>query len=289
MMVLDLELTNNIDSYGACINIAPLSGQTGADCVNAGLTGLGIASLDSNVALTGDSLEFGWNVGALFDMTPKSRVGVAYRSAIKHNVSGDAVYNLNPGLQGFADDATDPSTGIGYNILQNTTLDAAADLPWSFSLSYVNELDSKWTLLADWTRTGWSNLDVITIRQAGEPPGQERTLDLEYKDTNRFSIGANYRHNPKLIYRAGLAYDETPIRSPEQTSARIPGNDRTWLSLGAGYAPSAKWSFDVGYSHLFISDTEVNNNAGASSSNATLIGTYESTVDIFSAQANFNF
>ena len=49
-----------------------------------------------------------------------------------------------------------------------------------------------------------------------------------------------------------------------------------------------KWTVDVGYSHLFISDTEINN-GGASSSNATLIGSYESSVDIFSAQATFNF
>ncbi len=283
---IDLELTNNIDSYGACINIAPLSGQTGADCVNAGLTGLGIASLDSHIKLSGDSIEMGWNVGLLYDMTPKSRIGVAYRSAIKHNVSGDAVYTLNSDLKDFADDAT---TAIGYNILQNTTLDATADLPWSFSLSYVNELDPKWTLLADWTRTGWSNLDVITIVQAGGVPGQEATLDLVYQDTNRYSLGVNYQHNEKLKLRGGLAYDETPIRSPEHTSARIPGNDRTWLSLGAGYQMSTAWSFDIGYSHLFISDTDVNNNGGSSSSNATLIGSYESKVDIFSAQANFNF
>jgi long-chain fatty acid transport protein len=285
---IDLELTNNIDSYGACINIASQSGGviTGADCVNAGLTGLGIASQDSHINLSGDSIEMGWNVGLLYDMTPKSRIGVAYRSAIKHNVSGDADYTLDPRLQPFANTATQ---NFGFNILQDTSLDATADLPWSFSLSYVNELDPKWTLLADWTRTGWSNLDVITIVQAGGVPGQEATLDLVYQDTNRYSLGVSYQHNEKMKLRGGLAYDETPIRSPEHTSARIPGNDRTWLSIGAGYRMSTAWTFDIGYSHLFISDTEINNNGGSSSSNATLIGTYESKVDIFSAQANFNF
>lgn len=99
----------------------------------------------------------------------------------------------------------------------------------------------------------------------------------------------NYQHNEKLIYRAGLALDETPIRSPEQTTARIPGNDRTWLSFGAGYDFSTAWTVDVGYSHLFLDDTEINSNTGSSSSGATLVGTYESSVDIFSVQANYNF
>lgn len=277
-----LELTNNIDSYGACTQIAP----SGADCVNAGLTGLGIASQDSKVKLDGDSLELGWNVGILYEVDDKNRLGIAYRSAIKHEVSGNADYTLDPRLQPFADGA---SAGSGFNILQDTSLAATAEMPQTFSLSYVSEFKPKWTALFDWTWTGWSSLDIITIRQAGGIPGREATLDLAYKNTNRYSVGVNYQHNDKLIYRGGLAFDETPIRSPETTSARIPGNDRKWLSFGAGYALSPDWTVDVGYSHLFISDTEANNNGGSSSSNATLVGTYESSVDIFSAQANYNF
>jgi long-chain fatty acid transport protein len=285
---LELELTNNIDSYGACINLAANSqgAFTGADCVNAGLTGLGVASQDSAVKLDGDSLEFGWNAGILYDIDDKNRIGVAYRSSIKHNVEGDASYNLDPRLQPFADGIT---AGSGFNVLQNTPLEASAELPESFSLSYAGEVNDKWTALFDWTWTGWSHLDIVTIRQKGGIPGQEATLDLAYTNTNRFSVGVNYQYTDKLIYRGGLALDQTPIRSPESTSARIPGNDRTWVSLGAGYAPSASWSFDVAYSHLFISDTEINNNGGSSSSNATLTGTYESSVDILSAQANFYF
>lgn len=285
---MEIELTNNIDSYGACINLAANSqgAFTGADCVNAGLTGLSVASQDSHVKLDGDSLELGWNAGILYDVDDKSRIGVAYRSAIKHNVEGNATYNLDPRLQPFADGVT---AGSGFNVLQTTTLEATAELPESFSFSYAGEVAPKWTALFDWTWTGWSNLDVITIRQAGGIPGQEPTLDLVYKNTNRYSVGVNYQHTEKLIYRGGLAFDQTPIRSPESTSARIPGNDRTWLSFGAGYAPSASWSYDVGYSHLFLSDTEINNNGGSSSSNATLTGTYESSVDILSAQANFFF
>jgi long-chain fatty acid transport protein len=286
---LELELTNNIDSYGACINLAANSqgAFTGADCVNAGLTGFSVASQDSAVKLDGDSLEFGWNAGILYDVDDKNRIGVAYRSSIKHNVEGDASYNLDPRLQPFADGVT---AGSGFNVLQNTPLEASAELPESFSFSYVGEVNDKWTALFDWTWTGWSHLDVVTIRQKGGIPGQEATLDLEYKNTNRYSVGVNYQHTDKLIYRGGLALDETPIRSPESTSARIPGNDRIWLSLGAGYAPSASWSFDVAYSHLFIDDTEINNFACASScSGAALIGTYESSVDILSAQANFFF
>jgi long-chain fatty acid transport protein len=278
---VDLELTNNIDSFAACANLDP----TLASC--AGLTNApSIASQDSfNVKLDGDSTEFGWNTGILIDLDDKSRLGVAYRSAIKHNVSGNATYNLHAGLAPVAAAASETT---GFNILQNTTLEAVAELPDTFSVSYVRDIDAKWTVLADWTWTGWSSLDTITIVQAGGVPGREPTLDLAYANSNRYAVGVHFKPNNQWIYRGGLAFDETPIRSPEQTSARIPGNDRTWLSLGLGYKPSSTWSLDFAYSHLFISDTNINN-IGSTSSGATLTGTYESTVDILSAQATFNF
>lgn len=269
---VDLELTNNIDSVAAC-------GKLGGGASCAGVT------RDSGLKLDGDSTEFGWNTGILIELDDKSRIGIAYRSAIKHEVSGNAAYDLDPVLQGVADAAT---AGSGFNILQNTTLEATAEMPDTFSFSYAGEMSPKWTALFDWTWTGWDSLDEIVIRQAGGVPGEEPTLELNYKNTNRFSVGVNYQHNEKLIYRGGLAFDETPIRSPESTSARIPGNDRTWLSFGAGYAPSTSWSFDVGYSHLFLSDTPINN-TGSTTSGATLTGSYESSVDILSAQVNFNF
>jgi long-chain fatty acid transport protein len=111
---------------------------------------------------------------------------------------------------------------------------------------------------------------------------------LEFQNTNRLAVGAHYKPGNKWIFRGGLAYDETPVRSDQLRSARIPDNDRTWLSLGFGYKATTSWSFDVGYSHLFISNTGIDNTSAASS-NSTLIGTYDSSVDILSAGANFNF
>ena len=236
--------------------------------------------------MDGDSTEMGWNTGILIDVDDKSRVGIAYRSAIKHEVSGDADYSIDPALTAFIDANVKPRLPPGTKFLEDTTLDATAEMPETFSVSFVSDINSQWTALFDWTWTGWSSLDTITIIQAGGIPGQEPTLDLEYANTNRYSVGVNYHHNNKLVYRGGLAFDETPIRSPEQTSARIPGNDRTWLSLGVGYAPSPGWSFDVGYSHLFLSDVKINS---TNVTGETLTGSFEASVDILSAQANFNF
>lgn len=290
---VDVKLTNAIDSAAFCSgNLAPQidlaygPGVGAATCSGAGL-GVGNggdASRDSSANLEGDDSSFGWNVGVLFDLTAKDRVGVAYRSAIKHDIKGTATFTVDAALDGIIGSFPPP----GDNLLQDTALSTFAELPQLLSISYVRDINPEWSFLADYTWTGWSSMDTIEIVYAGNPPGATSSLDLAFKNTNRLAVGAHYKPDNKWIFRGGLAYDETPVRSDQLRSARIPDNDRTWLSLGFGYKASTSWSFDVGYSHLFISNTGIDNKSAASS-NATLIGTYDSSVDILSAGANFNF
>ncbi|MCW8986382.1 MAG: outer membrane protein transport protein, partial [Gammaproteobacteria bacterium] len=63
--------------------------------------------------------------------------------------------------------------------------------------------------------------------------------------------------------------------------------DRFWVSLGFGYKMSDTSSIDVGYSHLFFDDTAINNTDASFSH--TLTGTYDISVDIFSAQYIWKF
>ena len=52
------------------------------------------------------------------------------------------------------------------------------------------------------------------------------------------------------MFRAGLAYDQSPVRDAQRTP-RLPDNDRTWLAIGAQYRASPQLAFDVGY-HVHI-------------------------------------
>ena len=79
--------------------------------------------------------------------------------------------------------------------------------------------------------------------------------------------------------------------SAERRTVRLPGNDRTWLSLGLTYMFNKDMSFDVGYSHLFIKDAPINNTLETDFGvlNATVTGEYEASVDILSAQFNWYY
>jgi long-chain fatty acid transport protein len=54
------------------------------------------------------------------------------------------------------------------------------------------------------------------------------------------------------------------------------------------YAASNQLSFDVGYAHLFLKDSHINNTTEASVAQ-NLQGTYKNNIDLLSAQLNYMF
>jgi len=162
-------------------------------------------------------------------------------------------------------------------------------LPASLSFSLAHSID-RITYLADISWTGWSSFEELRIEY--DNPAQPDSVTTEdWDDTFRYSFGIDYQYSDQIVLRTGIAYDETPVPSAERRTPRLPGNDRTWLSFGVSYIYSKELSFDVGYSHLFIDDAEIENEFESSVPTlaATLEGEYEASVDILSAQLNWQY
>lgn len=288
LQYIEATLENHIDSALTCIGIQTNTGQDPRDCVPNGVipggTGSlvpGLESQDSAQSLTGDDWNIGWNIGFLYDLDKMSRLGVAYRSSVDANLSGDVEFTVDPALQAIID-----ANPVAPLFLSNTGITAGIELPAQLSVSYVRDVDSKLTVMADITWTEWSNFDALVIEF--DNLMQPTSIQPEnWEDSYRYAIGANYQLNEKLMLRFGVALDETPVPSAEDRTARIPGNDRTWVSLGVGYEIDANTSFDIGYSHLFVDDVEINN--AVPGSGQILLGEYSADVDIFSVQANYKF
>jgi len=271
------EVTDKLDA-GFGLNIqyvdATLTNAVNYDVITSSAPGtLG----DGTVEVAGDGVGFGFNFGFLYTMDSGTRLGLAYRSKIDHKVDGTVNYSspapipVAPGVTGFNDgDAT-----------------ASITLPETVSASFYHDINDKWAVMGDWTWTRWSRFKELTYEFPGNIPGSS-TTEENWSDSSRFALGANYRINPAWLLRVGAAYDNTPIPDEYYRTARIPGNDRTWASIGFNWQASKTIGIDVGYSHLFVDDTEIENSE-SSPDGATLIGTYEADVDILSAQVVWDF
>lgn len=234
--------------------------------------------------LKGDDWGFGFNLGAIYQATPDTRLGLAYRSKIDQHIDGDVKFTRPAGLSPLLVNAT-PNGGAKADI----------SLPETLSLSAFSKVNDTWDVMGDVTWTRWSRLqELAAVRTDGALAGRDILRVKEnWSNTLRYSIGATYHYSEKLKLRAGLAYDEEALGTETRT-ARIPGNDRKWVSLGLGYQMTPASRFDLGYAHLFVSEAKIDDNQtaiGATNplSKGRVKGEYDASVDILSVQLTHNF
>ena len=235
----------------------------------------GAGTSDGFTEVDVDDWGFGWNFGALLEPTEHTRLGFAYRSKVEVELDGDL------------------TSTSAFPPAASTSAGVDASLPDTLLLSAYHEVNPQWAVMADILWTQWSRIDALVI-QLGS--GNTNTIPLKWEDTYRYAIGASYKHDDRMTFRGGLAFDETPVPSPELRPSALPDEDRTWLTFGVGYKHSKKLSFDFGYAHLFIDDTDINSTSSYSSLSAPLVeglhrvtGEYDASVDIISAQVNWKF
>lgn len=265
IMLVDVNLTSAVD-FGALLN-SPGAADGFADLEGDNLNGI-------------NDLAYGLNIGLMYDLTPNTTLGLAYRSEMDVEVEGSATFKVPT--------AAAPVLASGSFV--NTGLTAAITLPQSLSLSVAHDY-GELKVLADITWTGWSSFEELRIKY-DNPDQPDSWTTEEWEDTFRYSLGVDWQYTDKVTLRSGIAYDETAVPSAERLTPRIPGNDRTWLSFGGTYVVNPEFTVDIGYSHIFISDTKINNTfeSGQPALAATLTGTYEDTsADILSAQLRWNY
>ncbi len=264
---LKATLSNAIDFGAACFG-SPFGP---AACAGAGITP---QTKDGIAKVSGDSWGVGWNVGALFEIKPDVRVGIAYRSSIKHEIKGDATFS-NPSLPGPFAALTAGAADTGARSTVRT--------PDSFSVSLYDQVSPKWALLADATWTGWSKFKELRVRFDNGSP--DAVTPENWRNTVRVSLGAGYKMDGQWTLRGGIAYENSAIPDAFRT-ARIPDNAHTLLGFGANYRISKAGSVDVGYVHAFVKDAGVNNSVPGA---GTLVGNYKVSADVLSVQYNHAF
>lgn len=216
----------------------------------------------AKVTLDADSEDWGWNAGALFQVGPAMKLGVSYRSAIKHKLEGTFSGALNTGAA------------------------AEVELPDTFILSVTQTLDDRWEMLGDVSRTGWGKIEKIDIIRT-DTGGVAQTLDTRFKNTWRVALGANYKYSDATKLKFGVAYDESPVDSPADRLVSLPDSDRYWLSVGAQWKLSPSATVDGGLAYLRARDTTINNNQQLL--RGTVTGSYEGSVIILGAQYSQSF
>ncbi len=228
----------------------------------------GKPDLNGKVDLQGDGL--GWNLGLLYQATTDTRIGLSYRSKIRINANGTTTLGNLP--FGLAARTANASTTV--------------TLPDTAIFSVVHDLNSQWQLLGDVSWTGWSSIPSLDIQNSGGSLPNE-SLKLKFRDTWRIALGANYKYSPKWTFKAGVAFDQSPVHDAQYRPTSLPDGNRIWLSLGTQYHFNKHATVDVGYAHLFLKNPSINN--ASDLTKGTVYGSYQASIDMLGVQVSYRF
>jgi long-chain fatty acid transport protein len=278
--------------------ITPLQAQTlvaGAVAANAD------SSLDPRFQVEGDDWGFGFNLGYMFHMNDVTRLGLAWRSRISHELEGDAILTETENIQQFllGPGGLPPAALSGINTRADGKV--ALETPESASFNIFHQLNEKWALMSDLTWTKHSRLQQIVVEAQ---PITTTHLQTDWHTTIKFSLGASWQMTPPFQLRVGYQYDESPVESTLTVLPTLPDNDRQWFSVGGRYQINQSNTLDFAYSYITIRDqqldrrfgsqinADVPNNAapdGQGSSSGTVTGNFDSSAQIVGVQWNMAF
>lgn len=248
---------------------------------------------DSSATITGDDNAVVMDLSLYYEPFQGTTFGLVWRQGGDFSLSGNARFSLDalcsPGA-GFPTGAPPaPTTGTlcaAALSAREGNIEADVEMPDTFTLSASHELTDEWTLHGDLAWTRWDSINRVEIVNT-ENDVIVDALDLQYDNTLRYAVGASYSRDDRWTFRAGVAWDEAPQTNPELITPRVPDQDRTWIGAGFNYAFSDVLSLDLGYAHLFVDDTTIND--VDLDTGHQVVGTFESRVDILGVQANWRF
>lgn len=261
----DAELTNAVD-FGSVILANPLIPPS----LKAGVTPGGA---DGSASLKGSKWSYGYRLGVVFQPSETLRLGLAHHSAMSMNLTGDATFSGVPAVLASS--------------FKNGSATAELNLPSTTSLGLQVEASKTVTILGEMARTDWSKFQELRVKFSTGLP--DSVTEEQWRDTWFYALGLTWKASDALTLRTGIAYDQGAVKDEFRTP-RIPDGDRTWVSLGAGYAFSQKVSVDFAYTHIFVTDGPLALTAAAPNQlRGKLNGTYKNSIDILSAQAKVTF
>lgn len=242
-----------------------------------------IGNADGMAEVTGDDWGYGYTLGALFQATERTRLGVSYRSEVDLTLDGDVDYSSDNivGQQVLAG-----AQAMGQ--LQDEGGTAELTTPANLNFGIYHQLTDRLALMANAEWTEWSSFKELTVEF--ENGGQSTTTE-NWEDTWAFSVGANYQLNSQWLLRAGLGVDESPVPDSEHRTPRVPDADRRWATLGATWMPTPNLGVTAGYMRVFGDDGDIDQ-SGAEPENANrgnLSGTYEVDANVFALSMDYRF
>ena len=183
--------------------------------------------------LTGDSIDFGYNVALAYKPIKDLSLAATYRSKVDLTVKGNATL-----------------TGGGL-VPYNGSASVTIPLPASLALAAAYTID-KTIVEFVFERTYWSSYEYLDFNYGSALPNLTLTTSFDnpksklWKDVNAYRIGVSHQYSDALKLMAGFAIDKNP--APDSTLGfELPDLDAKLYSVGFEYKLDKQMSIGMAY------------------------------------------
>jgi long-chain fatty acid transport protein len=239
-----------------------------------------IVGADGQLKLEDNRWGVGINLGLLYLVDPRTKLGLTYNSQVDLDFKAHAEFSgLAPGLQAVlaARGLLGANVGLGIKV------------PQGVMGSVAHQLNDRWTLLGSVGWQQWSKFGKSQVSVDSSNP-VSLTTDLGFEDTWHVAGGAQYRLSGPWLLNFGVAYD-SKFQSGPDIAVSIPANDAWRFGVGAQHLASKTFSWGVAAEYAYGGTLDVNNQSAvpvALGGRGNLVGSFNNAATWFLA-ANFNW
>jgi len=193
-------------------------------------------AVEGQANLTGDAMEYGYNVGIMVTPGDKWSFGLNYRSEIIMSVEdGEAKFTLPTSIQ--------PIIPVENKFSADLPLPANLD----FGVSY--QATEKLLLAIEANYVFWEVYDSLKFTFEEQPDLLNSSNPRLYSNSLIGRIGAEYKFSDIVTGRLGMYYDPTPTNE-DYFTPETPSLTTLGISAGLSIYPIENFAIDISYLHL---------------------------------------
>ena len=173
-------------------------------------------------------------------------------------------------------------------------------LPASVDLSAYHDINDEWAVMASLDYSWWHAFNRVVLNNVAgfiSPaigiggPGAflgTASLPLDYHNTWRGALGTQVRLTDNFLLRMGTGFERTPTVDAARDN-RIPDGNRIAAAIGAHYQVNKRLGADLGWTHLFVRNGDLNAPVISGTQVSTPHGTTTNSANLLGVQVNWTF
>lgn len=175
---------------------------------------------EGKTEIDGNDMRPGFALGAMYELSDRSRFGLFYQSELKPKFDGD-----------FKLQVSDVSVGELDSISRNVSTNTELVLAEYARFSVHQDMDERWAVDFTVGWDNWSSFKNVLI----ETQDVQANIPGDWRDTYHYAWGAQYKLDKYWTLTSGIAYDTNPVDASHR-NAQLPVDRQVRYAAGARYA-----------------------------------------------------